>query len=166
MSGGFMEKPRFSLAQMFLVGGLSFFLGGSASIAFYCYVISFRRAMKEAKQNERKQAIERKLSERKQLGKRQSQTSMRMALSTSSHTGLDDGFISGRSKFYDIDRRDSTMRVTPSMTSQGSLDNAFSGRSKVYEVENIMKEPQSQVEPYYSTLDRKCALKTFTIKDL
>lgn len=172
MSYGFMQKTRFSLAQMFLVGGLCFILGGSASIALYCYVSSFRRAMIDAKQNERKRKLERKMSEQKQLAKRQSQTSVRTVPSMSSHMGLDDGFSAGRSRFYDVDTviRDSpnraTVGVSRSMPSQVSLDNVFiGGRSKVYDVENVMNE-SGQEEPYYSTIDKKCALKTFTIKDL
>ncbi|XP_060592403.1 uncharacterized protein LOC132747103 [Ruditapes philippinarum] len=171
MSDSFMEKPRFSLAQMFLVGGLSFFLGGSASIALYCYVSSFRRAMREAKQNERKQKLERKMSEQR-LSKRQSQASIRTVPHMSSHTRLDDGYTSGRSKFYDVDTviRDSpnrmSMGVSHSTPSQMSLDNVFGGRSKVYDVENVMKDNPEQEETYYSTIDKKCALKTFTIKDL
>ena len=174
MSEGFMEKPRFNLAQMFLVGGLSFFLGGSASIALYCYVSSFRRAMRDAKQNERKRKLERKMSEQKGLSKRQSQTSIRTAPCMSSHTRLDDGYTSGRSRFYDVDTivRDSpnrmSMGVSHSTPSQMSLENVhvFGGRSKVYDVENVMKDNPGQEEPYYSTIDKKCALKTFTIKDL
>jgi hypothetical protein len=58
------------------------------------------------------------------------------------------------------------MGVSHSTPSQMSLDNVFGGRSKVYDVENVMKDNPEQEEPYYSTIDKKCALKTFTIKDL
>lgn len=56
-----------------------------------------------------------------------------------------------------------SMRHEPSIA---SIDTVF-GRNKVYDVENVMKDAMfDNGEQFYSTLDKKCALKTFTIKDL
>lgn len=59
-----------------------------------------------------------------------------------------------------------SMRHEPSIASHASIDTVF-GRNKVYDVENVMKDAMfDNGEQFYSTLDKKCALKTFTIKDL
>ena len=154
LSDTYMEKPRFSIAQLILVGGLSFFLGGSASIALYAYIASFRRAMKDAQEMEQKQKHQQKLREHDFLQKRQSQISMRHDSSI-----CEQDFSPKRQSQISI-------RHDPSIASYTSIDNIF-GRNKVYDVENVMRESMfEKEEPFYSTLDKKCALKTFTIKDL
>lgn len=132
-SQGILEREQFNLAQMFLVGGLSFILGGSASLALYAYIHSFRMAMRDAKRREKLQ---------KQEKVRQQQRTLERKLSRHS------------------------MKHQPSFSSQVSLDNFFTLRNKMYDVGAIMKDTDYNKEGRYSTLDRQCALKTFTIKDL
>ena len=59
-----------------------------------------------------------------------------------------------------------SMKPQPSFSSQVSLDNFFTMRNKMYDVGGIMREREYDKDDRYSTLDRQCALKTFTIKDL
>ena len=135
-----MDRPRFSLWQLLLVAGLAFILGGSASIALYAYVTSFRSAMRDAREHERKQKLERKLSQERKLQHRQSQISAMSVRSMHRHN--------------------------PSIASHPSSENMF-GRSRVYDLEGISKDVMyNRDEPYYSTIDKKCTLQTFNIKDL
>ena len=130
-----MEKGRFSLAQMFLVGGLSFILGGSASLALFAYVQSFRKAMKSAREEEKVTKIQKEL-------KKQERNSRKI-----SHISV---------------------KPVPSLSSQVSLDNVpvVCGRSKFYDIEGMMRESVYNGNQSFSTLDKNCKLKYFTVKDL
>ena len=125
---------------MFLVGGLSFILGASASLALYAYINSFRMAMRAAKEKEKRQKLEKAREQQRTLERRLSRHSMRSVRSVPARQ--------------------------PSFSSQVSLDNFFTLRNKMYDVGGVMRDADYNKEDRYSTLDRQCALKTFTIKDL
>ena len=132
-SQGILNREQFNLAQMFLVGGLSFFLGGSASLALYAYILSFKKAMADAKQREKVRKMEKKAQQVRHVERRLSRHSM---------------------------------KHQPSFSSQVSLENFFTLRNKMYDVDRVMRDYDYDKEDRYSTLDRQCALRTFTVKDL
>ena len=59
-----------------------------------------------------------------------------------------------------------SIKHQPSFSSQVSLENFFTLRNKMYDVGGAVRDTDYNKENIYSTLDRQCALKTFTIKDL